>query len=396
MIQITNEKECCGCAACAAACPGKCIAMLPGTLGAMFPQVDLEKCMHCDSCETVCPMKKKLPNEGPFLQIAYAAHAVDHTTRRSGSSGGMFPVLAKKAIELGSVVFGAAFNQDLRLECTAATTAEELVPLLKSKYIQSDMQCRFEEIREILQKGERVFFTATPCQVAALKSFLGKEYDNLLTVDFFCHGVPSQDFFDRCKQYGERKHSCKITGFSFREKIKRGATPHYFKVTYQKRGKECSTTRLYFQSAFYAAFQKYITLRESCYNCRYAGQKRCSDITIGDFHTIDRYIKGIDRFEGVSTVIVNSCKGNDFLESCQDALWMQQVDLNLLQKNGDCFAGATIRPKDRDAFVSALACEPFERVIERYFAPRKYWKNNIYYHLPKRVRNVVRRFRFGD
>lgn len=396
MINIIHEKDCCGCAACAAACPAHCITMQPGTLGALFPHVDAERCLHCGLCEKTCPIKQDLPKTPAFQQTAYAAYALDSATRFAASSGGMFPVLAKAVLEEGGVVYGAAFDGDLQLKCTPAATTEELAPLLKSKYLQSDMQNRFAEIRELLQAGKQVLFTATPCQVAAMKSFLGRKYDNLITVDFFCHGVPSQAFFDRCRQYEEEKHGCTITDFSFREKIKNGATPHYFKVTYRKNGKERSVTRLYFHFAFYAAFQQYITLRESCYNCRYAGQVRCSDITIGDFHSIDRYISGVNRFDGVSTVIVNSEKGQELLNRCRKFLWIEPVDLNLLKKNSDCFAGGTQRPQRRDHLLAVLEKEPFDRVMADWFAPRKYWKNSIYYHLPKVVRKVLYRLKFGE
>jgi len=396
MINIINEKDCCGCAACAAVCPEQCITMQPGTLGAIFPHVDAEKCLHCGLCEEACPMKQELPKVSAFQETAYAAYALDSATRFAASSGGLFPVLAQTALENDSVVYGAAFDEALQLKCMPATTIGELAPLLKSKYLQSDMQNRFAEIKELLQAGKQVLFTATPCQVAALKSFLGREYENLTTVDFFCHGVPSQAFFDRCRAYEENKSGCTMTGFSFREKIKNGATPHYFKVTYRKNGKDRSATKLYFHSAFYAAFQRYISLRESCYHCRYAGSVRCSDITIGDFHTIDRYIDGINRFDGVSTVIINSVKGQQLLDLCRDLLWLQQVDLNLLKKNGDCFTGGTKHPQTRERFLAALENEPFDRVMADWFAPRKYWKNSIYYHLPKMVRKVLYRLKFGD
>lgn len=396
MIKILNDADCCGCAVCAEVCPSKCITMSPGTLGALFPSVDEARCLQCGRCDAVCPLRMKLPGEPAMEQKAYAAYAADPDDRYSGSSGGVFPVLAKKVLEMGGVVYGAAFDRELQLKCTAAATEEELRPLFKSKYLQSDMQRHYKEIQELLKNGKLVFVTATPCQIAALKSFLGDEYDNLVTADFFCHGVPSQEFFNRCRQYEQEKYGCTITEFIFREKVKNGATPHYFRITYQKNGAERSVAKLYFYSAFYAAFQRYITLRESCYSCRYAGAVRCSDITIGDFHSIERYIKGINRFEGISTIVVNTPKGADMLKECQQLFRIETVDLQTLQKNGDCFAGPTVRPKDRNQFTEALERDGFEQVMKSWFSPGKYWKNNLYYHLPKMIRKVIRRLRFGD
>jgi len=389
MIFIHNEADCCGCAACAASCPNACITMEPGTLGALFPKVDLTKCIHCGRCVQVCPIKNRVKAH-TWKQTAYAAYSKDAQIRFDGSSGGMFQTFAEQAFRDGFVVYGAAFDEDLKLRCTLAKSREELFPLLKSKYLQSDMQGKFSEIQRKLKSGERVMITATPCQIAALKSYLKKDYENLLTIDFFCHGVPSQKFFDECRQYVEGKEGITIQKYMFRTKIKNGATPHYFSIEAEKDGEKYRKTRLYFYSPFYAAFQKYITLRESCYACPFSGKERCSDITIGDFHSIDCYLKGINRFQGVSTVIINSEKGNLFLENCRDTLEVWGMDIGELQKNGDCFAGSTTRPKNRDAFIDAYENQTFDSVAAEFFNSRQYWKHAIYYHLPPAVRNLVK------
>lgn len=393
MIHIHQEKDCCGCGACAAACPQHCISLRPGTLGALFPTVDLQACLHCGKCLSVCPMQEEYPN--PADRCAYAAYTKDETLLQDSSSGGMFGTFARAVLQKGGVVFGAAFDESLQLKCTAARNEAELKPLLKSKYLQSNMGSAYSEIKSELDSGKAVLFTGTPCQAAALKSFLKKPYENLLTVDFFCHGVPSQDFFDKCRAYVEQKYAISLKGYGFREKFPGCASPHYFSYDYEKRGKRRKKTRLYFHSPFYAAFQTYLPLRESCYACPFAKGNRAADITIGDFHAIEKYIPGIDRFRGVSTVIINTPAGQAFFDNCKDRLWLQATDYSLLQKNGDCFPGSTRRPQTRDAFILAVENDSLSSVIDRYFPVKKYWKNNIFYHLPKPLRNFARRFVSG-
>ena len=141
---------------------------------------------------------------------------------------------------------------------------DELPKLYKSKYLQSNCIDSYESIEKDLKKGKNVLLCSSPCQVAAIKSYLNKSYENLITLDFICHGVPSQSFFNKCKSYVEEKNDIKIVGYQFRTKIKNGSTPHYYTLIYEKDGKRKIKSDLYIKTPFYLAFQKYITLRDSC------------------------------------------------------------------------------------------------------------------------------------
>lgn len=392
MICITEERQCCGCGACVAVCPVNCIAMVPGTLGAVFPQVDTKKCIQCGKCNTVCPithaeeMKKK-----PADQPVYAAYAKDPLVRNGGSSGGVFGTIAGVLISKGYRVYGASFDEELNLRCTYADTQQELIPLLKSKYLQSDLSGSYSQIREDLQQGKQVLFVSTPCQVAALRRYLHADYENLMTVDFLCHGVPSQLLFDQCKHYEEERFGGRILSYQFRTKIPGGATPHYFTVEQEKGGKKKTVTKPYFRSAFYAFFQKYISLRESCYECTFAEQGRVSDLTIADFHSIERYWAGINRFDGVSTVIVNSETGRTLLECVQDRLWLKPFSVEGLIADGVLFNEKTKRPAGRDRFIADYESLEFPAFVEKNLDKKRYAIYNIYYKLPKAVRSVVKR-----
>lgn len=392
MINITNEKGCCGCAACSVVCPQNCISMKKGTLGHLFPYVDEKACIKCGKCETVCPMLKTLHIKNMENQRVYAAYAKDKNVRYEGSSGGMFQIFSEKLLLQGYTIFGAAFDEKLQLKCTKAETIEQLKPLMKSKYLQSNLSDKYSEIKKLLNNKKKVLFVSTPCQVIALKKYLGKEYENLITVDFFCHGVPSQDFFDKCKSITEDRRKIEIVSYQFRTKKKNGTTPHYYCMKYKKQGKVKSEVKLYFKSYFYAAFQKYINLRESCYECQFSGKQRYSDITIGDFHDIDNYLSGINRFDGVSTVVINTLAGEKLWEVCKEQVNAIEMSLKQLIQDRVCFGGGTLRPERRNEFLVDYENMSFSKLANKWMNSKDYWKQEIYYSLPKSIRRIIKNF----
>lgn len=382
MVHIEKEKDCCGCAACMAACPKNCITMKEGTLGARFPSIDKAMCVSCGMCETVCPIMN-IKSDKRTEYTAYAAYSKNSDVRMRASSGGMVETFSTYLFEKNYVVYGAAFHENLTLKCTEATNQTELFPLLKSKYIQSDLSGKYQEIKEKLNAGERILFVSTPCQVYALKLYLKKQYDNLITVDFICRGVPSQRFFDACTTYDERRKKIKINSFQFRAKQRKNATLHCYSVNNGK-------PKLYYNSTFYRAFQKYICLRESCYDCIFSKETRYSDITVGDFHDIDRYVRGINRFDGVSLVIPNTERGRTLFQNVQDKLVVHEMDLDLLMQDGICFSEGTKRPKTRDAFVNSYQNDPFDLFVKKNLNRKSYLKFDLYYRLPLFVRKKIK------
>jgi len=390
MIDIICEKDCCGCMACIDICPKQCITTKKGTLGAIFPKVNIDQCINCGQCEKVCPMKETEQCDVFEHQVAYASYSNNKEIRYQSSSGGMFSVFSYILIQEGYKVYGAAFDDHMVLRHQMSDSQKNIVPLCKSKYLQSDMQGIYREIKSLLENRDKVLFVGTPCQGIALKRFLKKNYDNLIIVDFFCHGVPSQDFFDKSLHMEEYNKS-KITSYSFRTKIKNGSTPHYYTITRNINGKEYKETKLYFYSKFYAAFQSYINLRESCYNCIFSGRNRMSDITIGDFHGINKYIKDIDRFDGISTVIINSKKGRELWDKCSDRVTSYEFSIEQLIDDKQIFSGGTERPPHRDKFIEDYNNMPFNEVMKKYFPLKKYWKQMIYYKCPKPIRDILKK-----
>ena len=393
MINTDEKKNCSGCGACALVCPKQCISYYRDTIGSLYAAANAEECINCGACDAVCPISNHF-NSNSIGKEAYAAYSADDATRFRGSSGGMFETIAGEIIKQNGYVFASKFDDDLKLRMFEASTMEEVRLLTKSKYLQCDAAPAFPLIKERVRQGRKVLVCATPCQIAAIKNYLGSDAlsDDLFLTDFFCHGVPSQAFFDRCIEYTENREGIKITGYEFRSKIKNGATPHYYTVKYLQNGQEKQKTRLYLEDPFYLGFQKYITLRDSCYNCPYGSGNHAGDLTIGDFHDIDKYIKGVNRFDGVSTVIVNTEKGDSLWKSVRDTLIVHKTDIEQLYKDKQIFPGSTPEPVNRSRFYEDMEKLPFDDVVIKWLNPDHERKKSLYYHMPAFVRKSVKKF----
>ena len=258
---------CCGCRLCSDVCPAECIDIQEDEYGFIKPVINKSNCINCGICENKCPSLNfpELKNS----VVGYAGFSKNNDERYSGSSGGIFGVLANEIIRSGGVVFGAAFDENLCLVQMKAEKESDLNNLYKSKYLQCDMTGYYSEVKNELDKGKTVLVCNTPCNIAALKNCLDKAYENLITVDFVCHGVPSQKFFDKCIKWYEENKGIKIIDYSFREKKKGGTTPHLFKIKYIKNNKIKEKVDLYLKDPFYNAFQKRLSMRESCYKCHF-------------------------------------------------------------------------------------------------------------------------------
>lgn len=188
-------KECSGCGACFSICPKNVITLIPNVEGFLFPVVDSEKCINCNLCAKVCPVNN-IDTSNSKTPEAFAVQANDEIRLKS-SSGGVFTVLASYIFKQGGYVCGAAFDDSGKI-CHQVIYQENDLRLLQgSKYVQSAIGNTYKEVKNLLCSGKLVLFTGTPCQVAGLKSFLGKNYDNLITADLICHGVPSPKVFQK-------------------------------------------------------------------------------------------------------------------------------------------------------------------------------------------------------
>ena len=207
MINVTDSSKCCGCSACVNTCPVKCIVMHRDGEGFDYPVADVSSCISCGKCDDVCPMVSPVASS---VMNANALRILEYESE--SSSGGVFPALASLVLEQGGVVVGAAFDSKLHLKHTIVNDKEGLARLRGSKYVQSEIGETYAQTRDLLDLGVNVLFSGTPCQIAGLLKYLNKPYDNLLTVDLACHGVPSPGVWEKYVR------DSGMTGVRFRDK----------------------------------------------------------------------------------------------------------------------------------------------------------------------------------
>ncbi len=390
-MELVSAKECCGCRTCVAVCPMQAISVVKDKYGFEQIEINQEKCINCGKCQVVCPILNTVKNKEHYT--CGSAYAVSENARRHGSSGGLFGTFAKKVLEDGGVIYGAAFDKYLKLRTTRAVNEAELIPLYKSKYLLCDTGNSFAEIKADLDAGKHVLYCSSPCRVAGLRRFLGKDYENLLLVDFACHGVGSQDLFDKSVQYIEKKKGIAIKKFSFRHKPKNASSRYYYCYSFGRKGKKHGKSDLYLTFPYYHAYCKSLAYRECCYQCPYADGDRAGDITIGDFHSIGKYEPDADRFN-ISMFVCNTEKGQNFFETVKDSLKVMSYEWETIRYNNR-FCGGEDMPAVRKPFMDMISSGQFEKAVKKYLNPYKNWRI-LYYHLPKWIREFGRKVLGGE
>ena len=218
MIELGNKTNCCGCGACISACPRQALTLCEDENGFVYPELDASLCIHCDRCSKVCAYQKRMPRGSKKTTYAAYTEGIDI---RSSASGGIFAGLAKAVIEDGGIVFGSTLAYDngcLTVHHLSIKEPGELQKLQGSKYVQSSIGNTYEEAKNLLDRGETVLFSGTPCQIDGLYGFLGRDYERLYTIDIICHGVPSEKMFRDYLAFEERKQGGKIIDYRFRDK----------------------------------------------------------------------------------------------------------------------------------------------------------------------------------
>lgn len=349
MIDITDKTMCCGCSACAQACPKHCISMTSDHEGFLYPTVDRMVCVECGLCEKVChelhPYDERMP-----LKV-YAAINKDEAIRMNSSSGGIFYLLAEKTIAEGGVVFGARFDEQWQVVIDHAETLDKVYSFLGSKYVQARTEDSYKKAQAFLKSGRKVLFSGSPCQIAGLHHFLRKTYDNLITVDFVCHGVPSPKvwrlYLNEVVSSGRRA----INDVKFRQKGN-GWKRFNFLLSYHQEGHSYTLCCAHRENHYMRAFLSDMILRPSCYSCQAKEGRSRSDLTIADFWGIQREMPEMDDDKGTSLLLIHSEKGMQALDWSQ--LTSQESTLAVASKyNGGLTPVRKLHPK-REKFFAKL------------------------------------------
>lgn len=311
MIDICKKDDCVGCGACLSACSKSAISMKPDKLGFLYPVIDQNKCIDCGSCVKSCLNNRKpIFNEPLHSLVGYAADPSEQVT---STSGGLASVIMRSILKQEGVVYGCSGENAHKIKHIRIKSTEEISKLKGSKYVQSYMGSTYKNVATDLKANRIVLFIGTPCQVAGLKAYLkGNVYDNLYTVDFVCHGVPSQQLLDDAIKEG----GCSCNGLRLVNRVKEKG--HESKYTLRLlKNNEIVYDDTYPSLGYITGFLCGLYYRENCYQCKFARRERVSDITLGDFWDRNNQINDLtNKKKGLSMIIVNTEAGDRLLKSC--------------------------------------------------------------------------------
>lgn len=384
MIVLKDKQDCCGCGACYQVCPKQCIEMSLDEEGFLYPSVNLSSCVDCHLCEKVCPVLN--PNQ-PNNQSneTFAAINTNDPIRMESSSGGIFTLLAEYIIEQGGVVFGARFNEDWQVVHSYTETKEGLSAFRGSKYMQSETKNTYQQAQSFLESGRMVLYTGTSCQIAGLKNFLRKDYDNLLSVDVICHGAPSPKVWQIYLNQVVDNAKSAIKDIEFRNKDN-GWKRFNFKLIYNKDNKDITLSSFHGKNNFMRAFLSDMILRPSCYNCQAKNGKSNSDITLADFWGIQNVLPSLDDNKGTSLLIANTDKGKQLLQNLNN-LSLQEVSFaEAIKYNPAYYRSATAHPHRKDFFLRLSSAQDIITLIEQELKPTPLQRLRL---IPSRSKHLI-------
>jgi coenzyme F420-reducing hydrogenase beta subunit len=380
-----SREQCCGCTACESACPVKAIRMTPDAEGFLYPEVDAALCIGCGKCTKVCAFKpdqqKRAEGGKPDHEPAvYAVRHKDEAIRAASRSGGIFTALSDLFLSEGGAVYGCVLTEDFRAVHVRAEDAAGRDRMRGSKYIQSDLLDCFRQVQADLRAGKKVLFSGTSCQVAGLRSFLGKPDSNLFCVDIVCHGVPSPLVWRRYLAWQTEQHGSRVTAVDFRNKQRFGWRAHVETICFED-GTE--TDSQIFKTMFYS----HSILRPCCYHCPYKSTLHPGDISIADYWGIEKAAPGFSDNKGVSLVLINTEAGQQCFDRVRDALACVQTKLQ------DSLQPPLIAPfpapANRTAFWEDFYRMPFADIARKY--GRKPFMQRVKAFLRKKLRRMLQK-----
>lgn len=354
MNNINKVKlKCVGCRSCEQSCPKKCISMVTNNEGFLYPRINEDLCVNCGRCLKVCPTENvELHRSEPIEEWAWKSKNEEDVM--NSASGGASDCAVKTILNLDGIVYGAAYDKNFNVNHIEVTTDEERKEIQSSKYVQSNLNDCYSKAKEHLLNGKKVLFTGTPCQIAGLYSFLGKEYENLYTIDIICHGVPSPKLFEKYIKWQGEKMGGEVIYYNFRSKLDKGWGTQYYLKTKTK-----TKTNAVALDKYGKHFLDGDCYRESCYQCPYANTKRVGDLTVGDFWGIDQTYSEFFSKKGVSCIMVNTKKGKELFTQMNELGITQRVTLDdVLIKQGN-LVKPTVRPASRDTFYTNIDKDDF-------------------------------------
>ncbi len=387
-----DKESCCGCYVCYNVCGVGAIAFKDDEYGFTYPFIDETKCIGCNMCREVCDFQSgMIPKTKPIK--AYAAVNINEDVLKLSSSGGVFGAFAKYFLSKGGIVFGCAYNENMEPLHISAENEQDMIKIHGSKYVQSNTYDIYTKVKAYLIQNKKVLFTGTPCQVAALKSYLGADYNNLLTVDFVCHGVPSVYIFKKYISYLEEKHRIKVTDYRFRSKA-RGWPAFVQEIKCIKLCDASSITiRLGAEEEFYLPYYLKGNLsRPSCFECKYASPERVSDITMGDFWGYEKAPLKLKVSQGLSICLLNNSKYLKF-KGLFNELILEIVGIDIAIKGNRQLKASEHKGEKWNQVMENCALGNFNEIVKKYLKDnrKRIIKSKITKRLPHYASKLYRK-----
>lgn len=354
-----DRKQCTGCGACANACPSQAISMKPDNNGFLYPVVNKELCFNCGKCIRLCNVRAT-HHHVEQVNKAYAVWSRDDDIRFTSTSGGAFSEFAKYFLKNGGLVAGAAYAEDNNVEHIMIDEINKLPLIRQSKYVQSDSREIYKGVKAALDAGRKVLFCGTPCQVAAMKAYLHKEYENLLLMSFICLGVNSPKALKAWLQEIEAEEKSKVKRVWFKYK-QHGwhKSPLCTRLDFAN-----DMHKVYFgdDNTFMKGYIGYhLYLRPSCSRCRFKGIEHGSDIMVADFWGLENADDN-----GTSLLIVNSRRGEEIFGAVRGNLVVSEKDFAEAVLGNPSFKVSVQPSKYSEDFLRELDEIGFSKAYKKY------------------------------
>ena len=390
VTSVLDLNLCVGCSACVNVCPKGALSLKPDKYGYYCTSIEPEKCINCGLCTKTCPVLEQPANKNFIMPECYSFITSDEDILMKSSSGGVFSLLADEVFKRGGVVVGGAWKDDLTVGHIIIDKKEDMPKLRKSKYLQTYMGDTYKKVKEYLENGRFVLFSGCGCQAAGLKKYLRKEYENLLTVDIFCHYSPSPMFF---KKYVQGSFS-NLNKYEFR--YKHGDNCWDCLTVKADDGDNEIVRHGSAEDEYQRVFHSELMLSEHCANCKFQSRQRYGDISLGDFWNIQKHDTGIPHGKGVSCVFVNNEKGRRFFESIPESMikLKKKAPVEWVGGNGYIYQGKNkLTQKNRD-FYKAIRFMPFEEAANYALKPDRGMKVTVDGSNPLQFDSRFLHFRF--
>jgi coenzyme F420-reducing hydrogenase beta subunit len=343
--------------------------------------VDNEKCVECGMCKKICPQNKdSVINFIPNSFYAYAVQSKNEKLLEDSSSGAVMGALSEQVISSGGVVYGVVLDEHHRVVFDRIDSKENLYKLQGSKYAQAYVGHLYKNVRIDLRNGINVLFTGTPCQVDGLKRYLNEEYQNLITVDFICHGVSSPKVWEGYISYFKKKYDENLQ-VSFRDKC---ISWNRFSLTISNKEKRLYSKPLD-EDIYLKAFLKNITIGEFCSKCEYRGSNHYSDITVADFWGVEKYYNDFKNNKGTSVAIINSTVGKGLMLDVLDSFIFRELhDYKMLLSGNPTYMKSHELSDNRQRFFDDL-----DSTGDTYKVLKKYTMDPLVLRVKKVIKKIL-------